>query len=115
VRIAFATCSALPDGWPDDHPAAALLGAEMVPWDDPTARWEDYDRVIVRSVFDYAQRFDQFLGWCDRVGAARLRNTPELIRFNADKRYLADLRTPTVPSVFVGPHDELPDLEGRSW
>jgi hypothetical protein len=89
VRIAFATCSALPDGWPDDHPAAALLGAEMVPWDDPTARWEDYDRVIVRSVFDYAQRCDQFLGWCDRVGAARLRNTPELIRFNADKRYLA--------------------------
>jgi hypothetical protein len=115
VRIAFATCSALPDGWPDDHPAAALLGAEMVPWDDPTARWEDYDRVIVRSVFDYAQRFDQFLGWCDRVGAARLRNTPELIRFNADKRYLADLRTPTVPTCLSALTMSCRISRGRSW
>lgn len=30
MRIAFATCRAMPDGSPDDHLAASLLGGEFV-------------------------------------------------------------------------------------
>jgi len=103
----------VPDGWPDDAEAAALLGAEMHPWDDPSVGWDRYDRVVVRSVYDYAQRLDQFLAWCHEVGRQRLRNTPELVSFNADKRYLAKLRSPTVPTVYVAPGDQPPQLDGE--
>ncbi len=113
MRVVFATCSLLPDGWPDDAEAAALLEAEMHPWDDPDLDWARYDRVIVRSVYDYARRLDQFLAWCQRVGGQRLRNTPELVSFNADKRYLAELESPTVPTVYVAPGDRPPDLDGE--
>jgi hypothetical protein len=113
VRVAFATSSLIPDGWPDDAPAAALLGAEYRCWDDATVDWAAYDVVVLRSVWDYTDRLDEFLAWCRRVGAQRLRNVPDLVAFNADKRYLAELAAPTVPTAFVGRGDPLPDLEGE--
>jgi hypothetical protein len=85
MRVVFATCSAVPNGWPDDHPAAELLQADRRPWDDANVDWASYDRVVVRSVYDYPSRVDDFLEWCHRVGAQRLRNSPALLAFNADK------------------------------
>jgi hypothetical protein len=113
VGVAFATCSLLPEGWPDDRETAALLGADFVSWDDPEADWDDFERVIVRSVFNYTHRVDEFLVWCEAIGPARLRNTPDLIAFNADKRYLAELEAPTVPTVFVTRGDSLPAWDGE--
>jgi hypothetical protein len=113
VRIAFATCPALPDGWADDHEAAALAGAEYAVWDDPKVDWEAFDRVVLRSVWDYSGRIEEFLGWCRSVGAERLRNTPELVAFDADKRYLGELGVRIAPTTFVGPGDPLPALEGE--
>jgi hypothetical protein len=113
MRIAFATCPAWPDGFADDHEAAALAGAGWQLWDDPAVDWEAYDRVVLRSVWDYTQRLDDFLAWCERVGPERLRNTPELVAFNADKRYLGELGVPIVPTAFVGPDGPPPDFEGE--
>jgi hypothetical protein len=113
MRIAFATCPAWPDGYADDHEAAALAGAEWRLWDDPGVDWEAYDRVVLRSVWNYTQRIDDFLAWCERVGPERLRNTPELVAFNADKRYLGELGVPIVPTAFVGPDGPPPAFEGE--
>jgi len=113
VRVAFATCSAFPDGWQDDHPAAALLGAEFRVWDDPRVDWAAYDRVVIRSAWDYTASVDAFLAWCDAVGPGRLRNVPGLVAFNADKRYLAELSAPTVPTLFVTPGEAQPRLRGE--
>jgi hypothetical protein len=113
VRIAFATCSALPQGWIDDHAAAALVAAEYRCWDDPGVDWEAYDRVVIRSTWDYSGRLGEFLAWCDAVGPARLRNRPELVAFNADKRYLSDLAAPTVPTRFIAPGEPIPGLDGE--
>lgn len=113
MRIAFATCPAWPEGFADDHEAAALAGAEFRLWDDPTVDWARYDRVVLRSVWNYTRRLDDFLAWCDRVGAERLRNTPELVAFNADKRYLGELGVPIVPTAFVGPDGPPPDFDGE--
>jgi alkylhydroperoxidase/carboxymuconolactone decarboxylase family protein YurZ len=113
VKIAFATCAALPDGWNDDHPVAALVGAEYRVWDDEAVDWAAYDRVVLGSVWDYSGRVDEFLAWCAAVGAERLRNPPALVAFNADKRYLGELSVPSVPTTFVAPGDEVPALEGR--
>lgn len=113
VRVAFVTCSALPDGWGDDHTAAKLLGADFRSWDDPSVDWAAFDRIVIRSAWDYATRLDEFLAWCAAMGPQRLRNAPGLVAFNADKRYLAQLAVPTVPTVFVAPRDPLPCLEGE--
>ncbi len=108
--IAFATSRELPGGWDDDREAARLAGAEFVVWDDPAVDWEAYDRVVIRSVWDYSHRLEEFLAWCAAVGDGRLRNAPALVAFNADKRYLGELRARTAPTTFVGPGDPLPEL-----
>ncbi len=113
MRVAFATCPDLPDGWGDDHEAAHFAGAEFVVWDDPGVDWEAYDRVVLRSVWDYSGRIEEFLGWCAAVGPERLRNQPDLVAFDADKRYLGELGVRIAPTTFVGPDDPLPTLAGE--
>lgn len=81
MRVAFATCSAFPDGAPDDRAAAALLGADFVGWDDATIDWEAYERDVVRSTWACTDRMPEFLAWCARVGsrsrsASACRSTP---------------------------------------
>lgn len=109
--MAFATCSELRDGSPDDHAAGALLDADYPVWDDPSVDWDAYDRVILRSVWDYTLRVHEFLDWCRRIGSERLRNGVEIAEFNADKRYLSDLSCPTVPTLFVAPGERPPDWD----
>jgi hypothetical protein len=113
MRVAFATCSRLEAGHTDDLPSAALLDAEFQVWNDPTVDWDRYDCVVIRSVWDYAWQLEPFLRWCGEIGPDRLRNHPDLIAFNADKRYLGTFGVPTVPTTFVSPGDPLPDLHGE--
>jgi glutathione synthase/RimK-type ligase-like ATP-grasp enzyme len=113
MRVAFATSLGIDRGRDDDHEAAALLGADMQVWNDPSVDWATYDRVVIRSVWDYTSQLDAFLRWCEDVGPRRLRNRPDLVAFNADKRYLRALAAPTVPTLFVGPGDPAPALHGE--
>jgi hypothetical protein len=113
VRVAFVSSAGIERGRSDDAEAADRLGAELCVWDDQTVDWARFDRVIVRSVWDYTADVDHFLAWCDRVGPERLRNRPELIRFNADKRYLQALDVPTVPTRFLGPGEPVGPLTGE--
>jgi glutathione synthase/RimK-type ligase-like ATP-grasp enzyme len=120
VRIAFATCAPLPDGWPDDGLLAAALrerGAEVsfAVWDDPKVDWSSFDSVLIRSTWDYTLRRDEFVSWAHSL-RDRLDNPPEIVEWNSDKRYLADLAAAgiaTVPTVYVDPGDRPPDLEGE--
>jgi hypothetical protein len=113
MRVAFATFDGLPEGFAGDYAAAALVGAEWRVWSDPTVDWSAYDRVVLRSVWDYTRRAEEFVNWCRVVGTERLRNVPELVAFNADKRYLGALKAPTVPTRYVEPGDPLPPLSGE--
>lgn len=118
--VALATCAALPEGWPDDHLLAAALreqGADVgfCVWDDPEVDWGRFDAVVIRSTWDYTERREQFVSWGRRVGE-RLRNRPDLVVWNSDKRYLADLEDaglPIVPTRFVEPGTEPPPLDGE--
>jgi hypothetical protein len=87
------------------------VDAEFQVWDDESVDWHAYDRVVVRSVWDYTTKLDAFLAWADAVGSERLRNTPELLGFNSDKRYLTGLEAPTVPTTLLEPGDALPDYD----
>lgn len=113
-RIAIATCR---EAWRADEDAPLLLGAlgdlgldatEQV-WDDGEVDWAGFDLVVIRSTWDYALRRDEFLAWADHVGSVTdLRNPASLVRWNTDKRYLADLAADGVPvtdTTFLLPGD----------
>ena len=120
MRVAIATCASVPPQFDDDGLIVEALrrrGVEagFVEWDDAAADWDAFDLVVVRSTWDYTGRLEEFLGWAERVGG-RLRNRPEVIRWNSDKRYLADLEAAGVAVVrtgFVAPDDEPPELSGE--
>jgi hypothetical protein len=98
-RIVLAGCPRLVAGDADDAGlVAALRGrglhARWMSWDDPEAL--DADIVILRTTRDYTERPDEFLAWTKRV--PKLLNAAEVVAWNADKRYLADLKRRGVPT-----------------
>ncbi|HEV2891316.1 MAG TPA: hypothetical protein VGX28_13155 [Frankiaceae bacterium] len=107
MRIALATNADFPDLYVDDHPlldALRALGAEPVPsvWDDPSVDWAAFDLVVVRSVWDYVPRRDEFLAWARSV--PRLANPADVLEWNTDKTYLrrlGDAGVPVVPTRWV--------------
>lgn len=111
MRIAFVTWRGLPELSADDRLAATLLveqGLTVLPsvWDDLAVDWPSFDAVVVRSTWDYHHRPGEFLDWIARLERAgvRLWNPPSLLRWNLDKRYLAELErrgVPVVPTVTV--------------
>src|SRR5262245_17268440 len=65
---------------------------EIAVWDDPTVDWSAAPVTVIRSVFDYHLRRDEFLAWLDRAAPqTRIENPPELIRWNSHKSYLAEV------------------------
>jgi hypothetical protein len=85
----------------------AGLDAAVADWDDPEVDWTGFRLALLRSTWDYAERFAEFLAWADRTAnLTTLVNPPPVIRWNTDKHYLRDLAragVPTVPTRFVEP------------
>ncbi|MEW1588885.1 hypothetical protein AB0283_25965 [Micromonospora vinacea] len=112
-RVALVTCADLVDLDPDDRLVLAPLAArgvavDTVIWDDPDVDWSSYDLVVLRSPWDYALRRDEFMSWAATVPT--LVNPADVVRWNTDKRYLAELSAagvPTVPTSWIEP--------GESW
>lgn len=108
-RVALATFAGLPELYRDDRlalePLAGLgVDVEPVVWDDRAADWASYDLVVVRSTWDYTLRREEFLDWAASV--PRLLNPVDVLVWNTDKRYLAELAAtgvPVVPTIFVAP------------
>ena len=120
MRVAIATFASMPPEFTDDERLADAIGAlgasvARVPWDDAEADWESFDAVVIRSTWDYAPRRDEFVEWADSVGT-RLHNSPEVIRWNTDKRYMGDLEDaglPVVHTEYVAPGEPAPALDGE--
>lgn len=74
-------------------------------WDDPAVDWGAFDLVVVRSAWDYAERWQEFLRWAERV--PRLENPPPVLRFGVGKAHyltaLARAGVPVVPTTIVRP------------
>ncbi|HEY8588627.1 MAG TPA: hypothetical protein VIL55_03635 [Naasia sp.] len=118
-RVGVATSSLAPS-LDEDGPlllgalADAGLDAAPVLWDDDAVEWGSLDCVLVRSVWDYPLRRDEFLDWARR--ARSITNPRDVLRWNTDKRYLEDLRSagvPIVPTEFLAPGAALPPHRGE--
>ncbi len=127
MRIALATCRRLPEPDPDQEPLLARLqalgaDAQLLAWDDPAADPGSFDLCVIRSTWNYVHHLPRFLAWARRAARrTRLLNPWSIVRWNCDKRYLADLAArgvATVPTVFYpkGGRRRLRDIaSGRGW
>jgi glutathione synthase/RimK-type ligase-like ATP-grasp enzyme len=88
----------------------AGINADVRAWDDPSVAWSRYDIALLRSTWDYTMRLDAFLAWCEETSKkTRLLNPLDVVRWNTDKRYLAQLESigiPIVPTEFFVPGDD---------
>ncbi|MEM1331356.1 MAG: hypothetical protein AAGG07_12435 [Planctomycetota bacterium] len=109
MRVGLVNCRVLPEPDPDEAPLLAALRdagheAEPVAWDDPKADPESFDVLALRATWNYPQDTDGFLEWVGSPAAeGRLVNASELVEWNIDKRYLAELAeagVPVVPTAF---------------
>lgn len=136
IRLAIATCAAIPGIHADDLPlvrALADLGIDSTPcvWRDPAVDWSAFEAVLIRTTWDYFQRHAEFLAWLDRLPIPTI-NECALLRWNSDKRYLLELQalgvatipTELVPGAELGrlldmpPGRELvikPTVSGGAW
>jgi glutathione synthase/RimK-type ligase-like ATP-grasp enzyme len=128
TSVALATCADLPSLVADDAPFLAALrdrGASVEPvvWSDETVDWNQYDVVVVRSIWDYYERPGEFAAWVDDVEAAScdVWNRPETLRWNSHKFYLRDLAdrgVQTLPTAYVERGRDLSlaaVFEDRGW
>ena len=95
--------------------AVARAGGEPeeVSWNDPEADWDAYDLVAVRFTWDYTWHHEEFVAWARRVGD-HLHNSPDVIVWNADKHYMADLAAdgiPVVETAYLEPGQLLEDVD----
>jgi len=125
--IVVATCAERPDLTRDDRLLAEALerrGATSTaqPWDAPVD-WGGFSAVVLRSTWDYHLRIDAFRTWLDRLDGLGLSviNPTRLVRWNAHKSYLRDLRdrgVPVLPTLWLregDPRSLLEILEGAGW
>jgi O-ureido-D-serine cyclo-ligase len=114
-RIALVTARAARDLDEDLPPLVDALraaGADVaaLDWDDASVDWSAWHVAALRSPWDYTQRLPEFLAWAQRAAAATaLVNPDDIVRWNTDKHYLADLEragVAIVPSRFVEPGDD---------
>jgi glutathione synthase/RimK-type ligase-like ATP-grasp enzyme len=109
------------DAYEHDYQRDALLaglsgrGVEAVEidWRAPIAGFAGFDLFLVFTPWDYQDRQAEFLARLDALAAtgAAVCNSPALIAWNSDKRYLADLAgkgAPTIPTVWL----DTPDAAG---
>ncbi|MCA8888567.1 MAG: hypothetical protein KDA46_07055 [Parvularculaceae bacterium] len=109
-EIVFATCLVQPDFQPGDRLVAEALerlGARVrpTPWNGGFDAFSRADMVVVRSTWDYWDHAATFVRWLVALdGAACVVNSPSLMRWNLDKRYLLALAAggaPITPTLAV--------------
>lgn len=130
-RIALITYSGVPAITIDDRllrDALVARGAEVEarPW-DAIVDWSIYHRIVLRSCWNFHHRPQEFLLWVNDVKTRHegtLRNTPALVQWSVNKRYLRDFGArgvAIVPTIWVSADDgaEVPNLDaliaGQRW
>ncbi len=128
MRVALVTSDALPLLHEDDRRLAAALAelgivGEPAVWSAAGIDWGAFDALVIRSPWDYFLRVAEFRAWLEarRAAGSRFCNEYEVLVWNFDKRYLAELEAagvPTVPTIAV-PARERPDIaalaRARGW
>jgi hypothetical protein len=113
-RVVFTAPPQFPelhDDWPLARAALEDSGIDARPgvWSDPHVDWSAFDLVVANGAWDNIHHQSAFLAWVDHVGVelgVPMVNSPAMLRWNLDKRYLRALAAagvPVVPTLWVEP------------
>lgn len=119
ARVVFVSCGEFPTGDGDDQPVLSRLAdagicATWSPWDSRDV-FTAADLVVLRATWDYTRRHTEFVTWCEAV--PRLANPADVVRWNTNKTYLAQLSAdgaPVVPTEIARP-GESPNWPDREF
>lgn len=94
MHVAFVTYALLPELNADDKIIAQYLterniNVTAVSWDDPRIDWQKFDVLVLRSMWDYFERPDEFNTWLEKIEAlgCPVLNPVSVVRWNSNKRY----------------------------
>lgn len=92
---------------------------EFEVWSNPNVNWGKYDKILFKSPWDYFDRYDEFLHWCDHIRSLGIPvwNSIETVIWNSNKRYLQEVASKgfsIVPTVFLS-KGSLPDKVWASF
>lgn len=84
-------------------------------WSDNSVDWTKYTHLLMKSPWDYFDRYAEFLAWCQKVKSLGIPviNDLDTVILNSDKRYLQliqDKGYPIVPTIFNS-KDQIPDID----
>ncbi|MCF7802991.1 MAG: hypothetical protein K9N46_10825 [Candidatus Marinimicrobia bacterium] len=105
MKVAIATCESEVQTNTDDALVLQSLrqngvDAELVVWDNAVIKWDQFNVVILRSVWDYTRKHTQFIQWINEVATRTiLLNSAETVLWNLNKRYMHDLEFNGIPVV----------------
>ena len=106
MRVCFVTHRGAPHITADDRYAAEACvarGMEVAacPWDDPGVSWGAFDRIVLRSTWNYHLASRAFDGWLEALAdeGHPVLNPVSVVRWNARKDYLLELDAGGVPVV----------------
>ena len=121
MKIAFLACSTTLPGAPNrradafehDQQMAALVAALRpdesvtdIDWQAPLEQFAGFDAALIGTPWDYWDNREAFLAKLDAIAAlgVPVHNTPEVVRWNIDKGYLAQLGArgvATIPTLLL--------------
>ena len=83
-------------------------------WSDTSVDWKQYSHLLIKSPWDYFDRYAEFLDWCQKIKELGLKvfNSIDTIIWNSDKRYLLEIYEKgfhIVPTQFIN-RGASPDL-----
>ena len=97
MQIAFVTYGRVPGFTEDDKLLAQYLSQKNMvitpaPWDDAAIDWQQFDAIILRSMWDYFERPEEFNQWLDKLEPLgdKVLNPLSVVKWNQNKNYFDD-------------------------
>ncbi len=132
MKIGIVTCADWPQLLTTDQELIPLLAAknilaEPVVWNDKTVIWEDYDCLLMRSMWDYYLHAADFEAWLNDLTSKKVKtlNSLAIIQANQHKFYLqklAEQGVAIIPTIFLpkqitanGKFIDLSVIESTDW
>jgi len=102
-HVALVTCSTFPRLSQSDEHLVDPLKTEgfipyVVPWDKKGVDWSLFDTIILRSCWNYPEKYSLFLDWLAGINT-KIYNPAAIIKWNSHKSYLLDLGKKGIPII----------------
>lgn len=114
MQVAFVTYHKFPDLYEDDKLLQQYLTRRnievtVVCWDDATINWQQFDVIVLRSMWDYFERPSEFDQWLDKLASlnCNVLNPVSVVKWNQNKNYFDDFSKKGIllPSYVICTHE----------